>query len=81
MCELRIFMVAKLEYATAGEGQPIIVFITGGGPADMNSWSKVYAETSRISTVFAYNRFGDGNSDKVSEPQTGAKVVAYFEGC
>ncbi len=66
----------KLEYATAGAGRPAIVFINGGGPADMDSWRKVYPETNRISTVFAYNRFGDGNSDKVNAPQTGANIVA-----
>ena len=66
----------KLEYACAGEGQPLIVFVNGGGPADMDSWGTVYPEAKTISAVFAYNRFGDGNSDQVAEPQTGARVVA-----
>jgi pimeloyl-ACP methyl ester carboxylesterase len=66
----------KLEYAVAGEGRPTIVFINGGGPADMDSWGKVCPEAKGISTVFAYNRFGDGHSDQVAEPQTGVRVVA-----
>ena len=42
----------------------------------MDSWGKVYPEAKSISAVFAYNRFGDGNSEQVAEPQTGARVVA-----
>jgi len=66
----------KLEFARAGEGRPPIVFINGGGPANMDSWGKVYPEVKSVSTVFAYNRFGDGHSDQVPEPQTGERVVA-----
>jgi pimeloyl-ACP methyl ester carboxylesterase len=65
----------RLEYAASGEGRPTVVFINGGGPATMDSWAKVYPDAAKISSVFAYNRFGDGRSDQVSEPQTGEKVV------
>lgn len=74
--EITDFDGRKLEHASAGEGQPLIVFISGGGPADMDSWGKVYPEAQSTSKVFAYNRFGDGHSDQVAEAQTGAKVVA-----
>ena len=66
----------KLEYATAGTGQSTVVFFNGGGPATMDSWGKVFPPVASFSRVLAYNRFGDGHSDQVSEPQTGARVVA-----
>ncbi len=66
----------QMEYAVDGEGRPAIVFISGGGPADMDTWRKVYPQAKAISKVFAYNRLGDGNSDRSPEPQTGEKIVA-----
>ncbi len=65
----------KLEYAVAGKGHPVIVFLSGYG-ADMDTWSKVYSPAEKISSVFAYNRLGYGNSDKAREPQTGVVIVA-----
>jgi pimeloyl-ACP methyl ester carboxylesterase len=67
--------LGRLEYATAGNGQATVVFLNGGGPANMDSWGKVYPQVATFSRVFAYNRFGDGHSDQVSEPQTGMRVV------
>lgn len=64
-----------LEYATAGAGRPVIVFISGGGPAEMDIWGKIYQDAQTLSAVFAYNRFGDGHSASVDEPQTGARIV------
>lgn len=66
----------KLEYATTGNGQATVVFLNGGGPANMDSWGKVYPQVGTFTRVLAYNRFGDGNSDQVSEAQTGTRVVA-----
>lgn len=66
----------KMEYAVAGAGSPTIVFISGGGPAHMDSWSKIYPEAAKISRVVAYNRFGDGESDPAEEAQTGLRVTA-----
>jgi pimeloyl-ACP methyl ester carboxylesterase len=66
----------KLEYAVAGEGRPIIVFLSGYGTDMDTAWSKVYPEAGKISTVFAYNRLGYGGSDKADEAQTGAVIVA-----
>lgn len=65
----------KWEYAVAGSGSPVVVFLSGYG-ADMDTWGKVYAQTEKLSTVFAYNRLGYGNSDKAREPQTGVVIVA-----
>lgn len=64
-----------LEYVMAGEGSPVIVFLSGYGADIDTSWSKVYPEAEKISTVFAYNRFGYGASDKLEQPQSGALIV------
>ena len=66
----------KLQYSVAGEGRPVIVFLSGYGVNMDSSWSKVYPSAGKISTVFAYNRLGYGDSDKAKEPQTGAAVIA-----
>lgn len=65
-----------VEYATTGNAKPMIVFISGGGPAEMNTWGEVYREARNISSVFAYNRYGDGKSARTDVPQTGKRVVA-----
>lgn len=66
----------KLEYVMAGEGRPVIVFLSGYG-ADIDiSWSRVFPEVKTISTVFAYNRFNYGNSDNVDVPQPGTEVIS-----
>ena len=69
----------KLEYAKDGEGRPIIVFINGLNSEMDYSWNKVYGEAKKLGTVFVYNRFGVGVSDKADEPQTGAKIVATLQ--
>ncbi len=65
----------KLEYVTAGTGSPVIVFLSGYGADLDTSWGRVYPGAEKISTVFAYNRFGYGASDKVGQPQTGEVIV------
>jgi len=69
----------KLEYVISGDQQPTVIFINGGGPANMDSWGKIYPQIEKISRVFAYNRFGDGNSDQVDESQSGEKIVAALK--
>ena len=64
-----------IEYANAGNGDPTVLFIHGGGSVNMDSWDKVYALTKKFTRVFAYNRYGDGNSDQVNKPQTGKRIV------
>lgn len=66
----------KLEYVIAGEGNPAIVFLSGYGADIDTSWSRIFPEAKTISTVFAYNRFNYGNSDKVDVPQTGTEIIA-----
>jgi pimeloyl-ACP methyl ester carboxylesterase len=41
----------------------------------MDSWSKVFPEIGKNTTVFAYNRPGYGNSSKAITPRDGATVV------
>ena len=72
LCE---FHGKRIEYATSGQGDPTVIFIHGGGSADMDSWYKVYQLSKKMRRVFAYNRFGDGKSSQAKEPQTGKKVV------
>lgn len=67
---------SKLEYVMAGEGNPVIVFLSGYGVDIDTSWSRIFPEVKTIGTVFAYNRFNYGNSDKVDVPQTGAEIIA-----
>lgn len=64
----------RLEYASSGVGQPVTIFINGGGPANMDSWRKVYPQVANVTSAIAYNRFGDGASDKVQQPQTSSII-------
>ena len=69
----------KLEYAIAGVGKPVIVFLSGYGADIDTSWSKIFPEIRKISTVVAYNRFNYGNSNKVDLPQTGTEIIASLQ--
>jgi len=64
-----------LEYVTSGSGAPVIVLMNGGGMASQ-SWGAVYPQFEPFSTVFAYNRFGIGGSDRASGKQTGEVIAA-----
>lgn len=64
----------KLEYAMAGQGKPVVVFLNGFG-CEMASWEKVYPEVGKFATVFAYNRLGTGESDSPDQPQTASVIV------
>lgn len=64
----------KLQYQISGSGKPHIVLINGGsGPIE--GWMKILPEISETSSVFAYNRFGVGGSDKPKEAQDGRTIV------
>ena len=64
----------KLEYSIMGSGQPTIVLINGGsGPIE--GWMRILPELSKLSTVFSFNRFGVGKSDKPKEAQDGTTIV------
>ena len=64
----------QIEYAQLGHGSPVVVFENGLG-AYMHSWSAVFPEIGKQTTVFAYNRPGYGDSEPVSSPRDGAHVV------
>ena len=64
----------KLQYNISGNGKPNIVLINGGaGPIE--GWMKILPEISESFTVFSYNRFGVGGSDKPNESQDGTTIV------
>jgi len=65
-----------LEYITAGQGRPVIVFLNGYSLDLHRNWEKVLPDAEKLGTVLAYNRFGDGESDKAQTPQTGWAVIA-----
>ncbi|MBC8080086.1 MAG: alpha/beta hydrolase [Gorillibacterium sp.] len=64
-------------YAKAGEGFPAVILINGGsGPIE--GWYKLFHELANETTVFAYNRFGVGGSDKPTSPQHGNDIVSVL---
>jgi len=67
---------SKFEYAKAGHGSPVIVFLSGYGAEMDTAWGKVWPQVKGISTVFAYNRLGYGASDRAEHPQSGSVIVA-----
>lgn len=63
------------EYAVAGQGRPVVVFVNGsGGP--MEGWHAIFHEVSQASTVFTYNRAGIGRSSKPVVPQDGETIIS-----
>ncbi len=70
---------SKLEYVMAGEGNPVIVFLSGYGADIDTSWSRIFPEVKTINTVLANNRFNYGDSDKVDVQQTGAEIIVSLE--
>lgn len=67
----------RVEYVTDGDGQPVVVLISGYG-VDMDRAWPIYDAASKLSTVFAYNRVGYGASSKSNESQSGTNVVKYL---
>ncbi len=64
-----------LEYAAAGTGTPTVVLINGaGGP--LAGWGRIWADLSRRTSTFAYNRPGIGRSAKPTRPQAGSHLVS-----
>ncbi|MEW8693093.1 MAG: alpha/beta fold hydrolase [Candidatus Thiodiazotropha endolucinida] len=53
---------SDLESITMGNGSPTVVFDTGLGDEMTNSWGAIFDEVADITTAFAYNRRGYGNS-------------------
>lgn len=64
----------RVEYALAGGGAPPVIFESGLG-GTMDGWAKVLPEIARDTSAFAYNRPGYGESERVSTPRDGDRVV------
>jgi pimeloyl-ACP methyl ester carboxylesterase len=64
----------KLRMWISGNGNPAVVFDTGGG-GSLELWGKVPLEVSRFTQVVSYDRAGNGLSDK-SANQRDARHVA-----
>lgn len=65
----------RLAYIRLGEGQPVVVFLSGAG-MDIDSWFKVLPEVATFGTAIAVDRPGVGRSDRPDIPQTGEVIVA-----
>jgi pimeloyl-ACP methyl ester carboxylesterase len=63
-----------VEYSLKGEGNRSIVLINGFR-MPLDSWNMLYPSIEKLGKVFAYNRFGIGNSSKAMSDQTGTTVV------
>lgn len=57
------------------EDGPTLVLINGAG-VGLKGWSALFPAIESLGTVFAYNRFGVGGSDRPATRQTGAAIVA-----
>ena len=64
----------SVEYIAEGIGSPTIVLETGMGPT-INTWAPILDSLTNLSSTFAYNRPGYGNSD-LSLPPFSAEEVA-----
>lgn len=57
------------------DGGPTLVLISGAG-VGLKGWSALFPAIESLGTVFAYNRFGIGGSDRPRSRQSGAAIVA-----
>ena len=58
----------------AGEGQPVVVFVPGGGGIGLD-FAPAHAEIAGHTTALIYDRAGTGQSDDAELPRTAAVVV------
>lgn len=66
----------SLEYVLRRrEGAPTLVLINGAG-VGLKGWAPLFPRIEEMGTVFAYNRFGIGASDRPGERQSGSVIVA-----
>ncbi|WP_228235562.1 alpha/beta fold hydrolase [Allomuricauda sp. M10] len=54
---------------TAGEGEPVVVFLNGGG-SDLKDFNEVQNEISKITKTISYDRLGIGKSELTDSPRT-----------
>ena len=60
-------------------GRPTVIFESGLG-GDVETWGAVLEEVQKTDRACAYDRLGDGQSDKASDPRTTADQVADLRG-
>jgi len=65
----------KLRMLVMGSGQPTVVFENGGG-GSLELWGSVPARVSAFARVVAYDRAGDGLSDKAATKRNGRNIAA-----
>ena len=63
-----------VEYVLAGSGAPAVVFENGLG-GRLQWWAKVLPDVAKVTTAFAYNRAGTGNSVPAATPRDGDTIV------
>ena len=68
----------EVNYATIGEGSPVIVFETGMGQS-MTTWLPIFEEVGEISKVFAYNRPSYELSSEVSSIHSTQEVAELLQ--
>jgi pimeloyl-ACP methyl ester carboxylesterase len=66
--------VGRYSYIEAGKGEPAIVFEAGPGNGKA-VWEPVFADLSKTTRVFAYDRAGIGTSVARSNDRSGKQVV------
>ncbi len=54
---------------TWGEGEPIVVFLCGGG-SDLKDFNEVQREISKIAKTISYDKFGLGKSELTDSPRS-----------
>jgi pimeloyl-ACP methyl ester carboxylesterase len=64
----------KLRMSIAGDGGPTVVFDTGGG-GSLELWGQVPLEVSRFTRSVAYDRAGNGLSDKSITPRDARSIA------
>ena len=65
----------KLRMLISGYGSPAVVFDTGGG-GSLKLWGQVPSEVSRFARTVAYDRAGNGMSDKSITPRDARHISA-----
>jgi pimeloyl-ACP methyl ester carboxylesterase len=65
----------KLRMLIAGNGSPTVVLDTGG-EGSLELWGTVPAEVSKFTKTIAFDRAGNGLSDKPTTPRDGRNIAA-----
>lgn len=68
-----------MQYKSAGQGSPPVVFFSGLGNT-MDDWHKIQHALAEGTSTLAYNRPGYGFSTMARRPRTGANIVEEAHG-